>query len=344
MSSRPIPESLLPWALSVLDVVGSQRRPSVTAIAGDASARRYFRMTCDESSYVLVEAPPVTEKNEEFIAVRALLAAAGVRVPALLGANLDRGFMLLEDLGDQVLLPLLDADSVDAYYRRAFDVLLRMAALDTGGSGLPAYDPDLLNEECSRFRQWFVEGLLAYTPTLSEQALIRDVATKLIDSALQQPLVLVHRDFHSRNLMLVDGEALAVIDFQDAVVGPVTYDLVSLLRDCYIQWPAQRVRQWACDYHGLLRSRALLADVEVADFLRWFDWMGLQRHLKVLGTFARLSLRDGKSAYLDDLPLVIRYVLQILDQYALDEPLFADFGAWFAQRLTPRIAQQDWSE
>jgi aminoglycoside/choline kinase family phosphotransferase len=344
VSLRPIPDSLLPWGLSVLGASNDESSPSVTSVAGDASARRYFRFEHADQSYVLVEAPPATEKNEAFLAVRAVLADAGIRVPALLGADLDRGFLLLEDLGDELLLPLLNAASADGYYRRAFTVLDKMASIETDCTGLGDYNRELLAEELGRFRQWFVEGLLGYVPTAAEESLLNDAVEKLIDSALAQPRVLVHRDFHSRNLMLVEANELAVIDFQDAVVGPITYDLVSLLRDCYIQWPVERVGQWARDYYGLLRSRGLLGDVEEAVFQRWFDWMGLQRHLKVLGTFARLYLRDGKAAYLNDLPLVVQYVLEILDKYADEELVFAEFSAWFAQCLSPLIAQQDWSK
>jgi aminoglycoside/choline kinase family phosphotransferase len=264
-------------------------------------------------------------------------------VPALLGVDMDRGFLLLEDLGDRLLLPALDQASADGHYRRAFTVLADMAAARTDGMNLGAYDHALLSEELGRFQQWFVQGLLGYTPTATEQSLLRSLYAQLIDNALEQPHVLVHRDFHSRNLMLLDHDELAVIDFQDAVVGPVTYDLVSLLRDCYIQWPVAQVREWALVYRDLLRARGLLADTPDALFLRWFDWLGLQRHIKVLGTFARLYLRDGKSAYLDDLPRVIHYVLEIADAYAGEAPAFADFSTWFNLHLAPRIAQQPWS-
>ena len=343
MSSRPVPESLLPWALSILGISECEAGPSMTGVAGDASSRRYFRFEIAGQSYVLVEAPPATEKNEAFLAVRVMLGEAGVRVPDLLGADLDRGYLLLEDLGDRLLLPALDAVSVGGHYNRAFDVMLKMALVDTQRTGLGEYDQKLLAEELGRFQQWFVEGLLRIAPTARELSLIGHVGERLIASALEQPRVLVHRDFHSRNLMLVDANDLAVIDFQDAVAGPVTYDLVSLLRDCYIQWPVERVQQWASDYYSLLRSGGMLEHVEQAEFLRWFDWMGLQRHLKVLGTFARLSLQDGKSAYLEDLPLVIDYVLEILDKYAGEEPSFAELGAWFRAQLSPVIARQDWS-
>jgi len=333
----------LPWALSVLGVAASDSLPPLSVVAGDASQRRYFRFVHAARSYVAVEAPPATERNDAFLRVRALLADAGVKVPALLGADLRRGFLLLEDLGDRLLLPALDPAVVDGYYRHAFQVLAKIAAVDTGGTGLGAYDQALLHEELGRFLEWFVQGLLGYAPPAAEQSMVRDFFGQLIDSALEQPRVLVHRDFHSRNLMLFGHDELAVIDFQDAVVGPVTYDLVSLLRDCYIQWPAAQVLEWALAYRGVLRARGLLGDTGEALFLRWFDWMGLQRHIKVLGTFARLYLRDGKSAYLEDLPRVKHYVLEIVDKYATEAPAFAAFSAWFSLRLAPLIAQQDWS-
>jgi N-acetylmuramate 1-kinase len=343
VSPRPAPQALLPWALTVLGVSACGSLPALSAVAGDASHRRYFRFAHAGRSYVVVEAPPATEKNEAFVRVGALLAKAGVRVPDLLGVDIDRGFLLLEDLGDRLLLPVLDRDSVDGYYRRAFTVLAKMAAVEPGCPGLGDYDHTVLREELGRFGEWFVQGLLGYTPTAGEQSLLRDFFAQLIDSALEQPRVLVHRDFHSRNLMLPGTDELAVIDFQDAIVGPVTYDLVSLLRDCYIQWPAARVREWALAYRDLLYARGLLEHTRDALFLRWFDWMGLQRHIKVLGTFARLYLRDGKSAYLQDLPRVIHYVLEIADNYAQETPAFADFSAWFTSRLSPLIAQQHWT-
>ena len=340
---RAVPEDLPLWALSVLGGPDGQPPPELVPVAGDASSRRYFRFACGGRRHVLVHAPPATERNADFLAVRALLSAAGVRVPALLGADLERGYLLLEDLGDRLLLPELNTGSANGHYRRALEVLLQIAGSDTRDAGLRAYDRALLEEELGRFRQWFVEGLLGYQPALQEQALLRAVSERLVQNALDQPRVLVHRDFHSRNLMLLDADELAVIDFQDAVLGPVTYDLVSLLRDCYIRWPATRVRQWALEYKGLLESGGLLQAVPETLFLRWFDLMGLQRHLKVLGTFARLHLRDGKPAYLNDLPLVIHYTLEVLADHAGEETLFAELEAWFRSRLSPRISRQDWS-
>ncbi|MCB1847133.1 MAG: phosphotransferase [Ottowia sp.] len=342
MNARPPPNDLLPWALGQLALDAGHADSHPQAVAGDASNRRYFRAALGGRSRILVEAPPGTEKNAEFLAVRALLAAAGVRVPALYGSDLQRGYLLLEDLGDRLLLPELTTGSVDAAYRRAMDVLLRMAALETAGLDIPHYDAALLQEELGRFPAWFAEALLGHTPDEQERGLLRQVDSLLVASALEQPQVLVHRDFHSRNLMPQEDGALAVIDFQDAVAGPISYDLVSLLRDCYVRWPAARVRDWALDYRTRLQAAGLLGEVDEERFLRWFDLMGLQRHIKVLGTFARLYLRDGKPGYLADLPRVIDYVLEIADLYAPREPALAAFGQWFRRRLAPLVAARDW--
>ena len=340
---RPLPADLLPWALSLVADDSGRSQPVLAAVAGDAGNRRYCRLTLGQRSFILVDAPPATENNAAFLAVRELLRAAQVRVPHLYGADLQRGYLVLEDLGSRLLLAELAADTADAWYRRARAITQRMAALPPAALHLPAYDQTLLHEELQRFPDWFVCRLLACPLQAPERNMLRALFQRLVDSALQQPRVLVHRDFHSRNLMVQEDGQLALIDFQDAVVGPITYDPVSLLRDCYIRWPEQRVRGWALDCRDALRAQGSLPEVDDALFLRWFDWMGLQRHIKVLGTFARLYLRDGKSAYLDDLPLVIHYVLEITQHYAAQEPVFADFNAWFSARLSPLIAQQPWS-
>lgn len=344
MSQRPAPEALLPWARAELGVPQDIETSEFAVVAGDASSRRYFRMVIAGQSYMLAEAPPATEKNEAFLAVRGLLARAGLTVPEVYAADLQRGFLLLEDLGDDLMLGALNETSADAYYRSAFDVLVRLAAIDCHTAGIAAYDRALLEEELSRFQQWFVVGLLEHEADGAEQALMGRFFKVLIDSALEQPAVVVHRDFHSRNLMVGAVASLGVIDFQDAVVGPVTYDLASLLRDCYIQWPREQVSNWALDYRALLVASGQLTGVDEAQFLRWFDWMGLQRHIKVLGTFARLYLRDGKSAYLEDLPLVLSYVEEILEKYAPEEEVFREFKDWFANVLAPLVSQQDWSK
>jgi len=310
-------------------------------VSGDASNRRYFRASLGTRHCILVEAPPDTEKNPEFLAVRQLFEDAGVRVPGLYGADLERGFLLLEDLGDRLLLPALRAGGGD-YHRRAFDILLRLAAIDPAKADLPPYDAALLREESGRFGEWFAGALLGLDLAGDERSLLEDLSGALVESALAQPRVVVHRDFHSRNLMLLESDALAVIDFQDAVAGPLTYDLVSLLRDCYLRLPPAEVLDRARQYREQL-LREDLRDVPGEDeFLRAFDWMGLQRHIKVLGTFARLYLRDGKDAYLADLPLVIDYTREITAKYAGEEPAFAEFRRWYDERLAPLVGAQDW--
>jgi aminoglycoside/choline kinase family phosphotransferase len=332
----------LNWALSALAPGSTDHGQTLSAVAGDASNRRYFRASINGASYILVDAPPATEKNQAFMAVRDLLARAGVRVPALYAADLGRGYLVLEDLGNRLLLAELDAGNVDAWYGGAMELLLRMAELEPRTISLPAYDEALLSEELGRFPAWFVEALLGESLGADEQRLLDAAFSSLVASALEQPQVLVHRDFHSRNLMPQGDGDLGVIDFQDAVLGPVTYDLVSLLRDCYIQWPAARVRGWALAYRQRLQAKGRLQAVEEQRFLRWFDLMGLQRHVKVLGTFARLYLRDNKPAYLRDLPLVVHYVREIAGQYAGEDPAFAEFQRWFDSRLLPNIARQNW--
>ncbi len=343
MTSRSDIEALESWALAELGWEEVHPRPRLRAVAGDASSRKYFRLKSESLRYIVAYAPPATEKNEAFLAMRQRLEDARVRVPQVHGVDLGQGYWLLEDLGDEVLLGLLSKDTAKGYYEQAMAVLARLATAPLDSPDLPVYDAALLGEELGRFQTWFVEGLLDYTVADDEQAIIDALCRHLVETALEQPRVLVHRDFHSRNLMLADSGELAVIDFQDAVAGPVTYDLVSLLRDCYIRWPPESVVDWAVDGYRMYREQGLLADVEQAQFLRWFDLMGLQRHLKVLGNFARLNLRDSKAGYLNDLPLVLRYVQEVLRAHAADHEALAAFQDWFRRQLLPVITEQEWS-
>ena len=343
MSPAPVPPELENWALGQISPGSGVPGACLVALTGDASNRRYYRLKTAGVSYIVAEAPPATEKNEAFVDIRQKLEIAGIRVPHLFAVDLVKGYLLLEDLGDRVLLPLLGEDNVDAYYGSATQVLLRMAAATPGEPSLPVYDEALLTEELERFPEWFVEQLMGCRLAPPDRSVLEGLWALLIKNALDQPRVLVHRDFHSRNLMVHGSGDLAVIDFQDAVIGPVTYDLVSLLKDCYIHWPAHRVRGWALSYRDALQAAGHIETIEDDTFIRWFDWMGLQRHIKVLGTFARLYLRDGKAAYLQDLPLVVRYVREVAAEYAPREPAFAAFSQWLDATLVPLIEAQAWS-
>lgn len=327
-------DKLLDWCRSV---TGQADNPGLRleTVSGDASFRSYYRLLGGPTTLIAVNAPPETEKNHEFVQIAGLLGAAGVQAPEVLASDFDQGFLLLSDLGNQLLLPLLNVDTVDGYYASAMATLhqIRQAATATADWQLPAYSAQLLRNEMALFPQWFLHGLLGIDPDAGERALIERTFDALIASAEAQPQVFVHRDFHARNLMVLDDGALGVIDFQDAVVGPLTYDLVSLLRDCYVAWAPQRVQGWALCY----RDEAV-PDVDRDTFLKWFDWMGLQRHIKVLGIFARLFLRDGKPGYLPDLPLVMHYTRSIAGKY----PALEEFVAWFEDRVQPLAETQPW--
>lgn len=348
-------QALAAWARDCIQrASGRDTGPvSLQPVSGDASFRRYFRLSLspgqpripggDTDSYLLVDAPPEHEDCALFARIAGMLSEAGVAVPRLYDMDAGRGFMLLEDFGDTLYLQCLeqarrDGDSkrIDGLYDRAVETLLRMQER-ADSRALPLYDGGRLHGEMSLFDQWFCEGLLGLSLSAAERGMIRDLYRFLADAALAQPRVWVHRDYHSRNLMVRgDGEQAApgVIDFQDAVRGPYTYDLVSLLRDCYIVWPQASVRSRALEYARRAGERGIVPDTGTARFLRDFDLMSMQRHLKVIGIFSRLSLRDGKDRYLGDIPVAIDYVREVAPHY----PELNDFLDWFDTRLQPLIA------
>src|SRR5690606_6082541 len=258
--------------------------------------------------------------------------------PMVIAADIDQGFLLVEDFGDRLLYRELKLDNAEVLYGEALMVLLGLQQSTDIPATLPRYDQPMLRRELEIFVQWFIGGLLNYSLTAPEQILLEKLFEQLENCALEQPQLLVHRDYHSRNLLLCDSGGMGVIDFQGAVVGPFAYDLASLLRDCYIRWPAQDVRRWALSYGNMAMEVGVIPKVDEARFMRWFDWVGLQRHIKVLGIFARLHLRDGKDHYLADLPLVLRYTLEVEREY----PSLRGFAEWMEQRLLPLAQQQDW--
>jgi aminoglycoside/choline kinase family phosphotransferase len=295
----------------------------------DASFRRYFRVQPGEGpSLVVMDAPPDREDCGPFVAIAQRLAAVGLHVPAIHAADLDLGFVLLEDLGAIPYLQALDDATVDALYGDATRALRTMQR-EVASDGLPPYDRALLQTEMALFTDWLLGRHLGLDLSDEERRILEQTFELLVDNALEQPVVCVHRDYHSRNLMVVDANNPGIIDFQDAVAGPVTYDLVSLLRDCYIAWPPERVDAWVDAY------AAGAPGVDRATFRRWFDRMGVQRHLKAAGIFARLRHRDGKPGYLADIPRTLGYIVEVAGRDAAVRPL----GAFIAGRVLPVLAR-----
>ena len=353
----------------------------IELIAGDASPRRYYRVTPSHGSATLTiggrerQTPsciamvsPASENNEAFLSVGAQLAKAGVRAPAVWAQSVELGWFLLEDFGDQQLFASLASHpaSAAALYQKAFEALVCQISLPCEWTDIPVYDAERLKAELDVFPEWFLSGLLGVQPDERWRECFAALTVDLISVFAEQPSVWVHRDFHSRNLMLLEAEELGVIDFQDAVLGPITYDPVSLLKDCYIRWPRAQQLAWLNAYLAQLRRLGVaapsvnaptlsaeqasrlqalatqLGEVSAAQFQRWFDLTGLQRHLRVLGVFARLHLRDHKSSYLADLPLVTEYVREALALTANAHSSVAEFRDWFESDLMPVIREQPW--
>ena len=315
----------------------AQHPIALQSLGSDAGFRRYFRFQ-HPSQWLAVDAPPATEDTNQFLAIARLIEQQAVRSPRIAAADTVQGFLLVEDFGDRLLFREANAENANLLYQQALDTLLQLHRCPDDPTLIPRYDRALLRRELEIFSEWFAEKLLGHALNTTEKKLLDEWFTQLEDSALAQPQTFVHRDYHSRNLMLLEDGSLGVIDFQGALWGGVTYDLVSLLRDCYLRWPTQLVTRWALEYRERAIATGIIPAVSEAEFLRWFDWLGLQRHIKVLGIFARLSLRDGKTDYLSDLPLVIRYILEVAGQY----PELQAFADWFTQTLLPLAQQQSW--
>ena len=275
----------------------------------DASFRSYLRLEHGGQSLIVMDAPPEQEPCDLFIDVAARLRACGLAAPEIVARNLDDGFLLLTDFGSRDYLSALDENSEAGLYGDALQALLVMQS-KADAEGLPDYDEALLRREMDLFHDWFLGELLGIELDEAQAAVWARTQQLLVDNALAQPQVFVHRDYHSRNLMVLPEGNPGILDFQDAVRGPVTYDLVSLLRDCYIDWPRERVEQLALE-HFQAASDAGLVDVDAAQFLRWFNLMGVQRHLKAVGIFSRLRIRDDKNRYLPDIPRTLGYIEQV---------------------------------
>jgi aminoglycoside/choline kinase family phosphotransferase len=307
----------------------------IAPASADASFRRYFRVWHDGRTYIAMDAPPGREDLGPFIQVAEILAASGVNVPRVLERDADRGFLLMTDLGSRVYLDALrEGEDPDRLYGDAITALVRIQSqAPAGARRLPAYDAGRLQQEMALFPEWFLSRHLGLRLSARELGLIERAVAQLTEAALGQPQVLVHRDYHSRNLMVCDKNP-GILDFQDAVRGPATYDLVSLLKDCYISWPRESVLEWLDLYRAAAAQAGLQFGSDRAAFIEAFDLMGLQRHLKVLGIFARLWYRDGKPGYLADLPLVLEYTLDATSRSGS----MAELGAFLKERVVPEFA------
>lgn len=320
---------------SFLETVWPQQDYQISPLSGDASFRRYFRVFHQNKPYVLMDAPPTLEDGARFVAVQQALATAQLRVPAIVAQDLVNGLILLEDLGDCLLLSVLDDSSVEQRYQQALALLAAIRQVKATAQGdLPQFDRAFLLREMQLFIDWFCQVHLQLELLPEEQKILAQTFNLLADAALEQPQGGMHRDFHARNLMVLPDNSLAVIDFQDMVLGPVSYDAVSLLKDCYLRWPDAVVAKLRDDFFANLRqSGELGADWDRNRFARSFDWMGLQRHIKVCGIFARLYHRDQKAGYLPDLPRVLTYVTETAALY----PEFAAFSQLLQQKIQPRF-------
>lgn len=305
---------LADWVTQVLGHKGLRIEPA----SGDASFRRYFRVYTETGSYIVMDAPPEKENSEPFIRVAGWLGQTGLTVPEVLQQQPDSGFYLLTDLGNRQYLSQLDQSSADKLYADAIQALIEMQVQGARfESALPPYDRQQLLREMGLFRDWYLGRHLGIELDAAQQQTLEVVYNHLVENALDQPGVFVHRDYHSRNLMYQADKQRnpGILDFQDAMYGPVTYDLVSLLRDCYIRWPEEYVDRWVRYHYDALRERGQLQEVSYSQYKRWFDLMGVQRHLKATGIFARLNYRDNKPGYLNDIPRTLNYVLQVSVQY-----------------------------
>ena len=288
---------------------------SLEPASADASFRRYFRIIDNANSFIVMDAPPEKEDCQPFVDVAQRLFDLGLNVPEVLLQDLEQGFLLLGDLGSTVFLSELNNKKVDEMYIAAMNSILLMQKDNT--FSLPAYDETLLRQELNLFPDWYFEKQLDIRVTPEHNNILEETFEALIKNALEQPQVFVHRDYHSRNLMVnkKDPQLPGVIDFQDAVIGAVTYDLVSLLKDCYINWPREKIEEWVTYFQSEAEKQNIIKPVSREAFLRWFDLMGLQRHLKVAGIFSRLKHRDGKTGYLKDIPRTMDYVFDVLERY-----------------------------
>ena len=308
--------SLQNWLTEILGTSAFNLKPA----SGDASFRTYHRLFLKNKTFIVMDAPPEQENCKVFIKITKKLRACDVNVPIIHNVNIEQGFLLLSDLGNDLYLNKLNKSSIYELYSDALSTLVAIQVLVNVG-GVDEYDKSLLISEMNLFREWLIEKHLNIKLSDGQVKILTTLFDLLVNNALQQPKVFVHRDFHSRNLMVTKENNPGVIDYQDAVYGPISYDLVSILKDCYIKWPKEEIDKWVDFYLNKLYEEKAQYRINRDEFVRWFDLMGVQRHLKASGIFARLSHRDGKHNFLEDIPRTLSYILDLKETYEELQPI-----------------------
>lgn len=315
------------WLETVL-----QTSVALEPIIGDASFRRYFRLQHAGKSFIAMDSPPEKEDCKPYIKLAQRLAKLKLNVPEILFADVNQGYLLISDLGDELYHPKLTASNADQLYSNALrDLLIIQKDYQGEQEDLPHFGWQAMENELNLFTEWFLEKYLELKLTQAQYDILNDTYQLLLTCATEQPQTFVHRDYHCRNLMILPNEQVGILDFQDAVVGPVTYDLASLLRDCYIDWPLAQVHHWVFDFYQHLLQQKLIPTVSQETFLTWFDLMGMQRHLKAIFIFARKYLRDGNNFYLQFIPRALHYVNYVTNQY----PELANFQQLLNEVILP---------
>ncbi len=306
-------EALVQWVSKIIGETGELK-----PLPHDASFRRYFRLMTAKGSYLVMDAPPSLENTQPFVAISSALREKNLKAPDIIAMNREQGFLLITDFGDTTYLSALNATNADELYQRALHALATMQSIrEVPNHTLPFFTAEFMQKEWAWHKEWFSEKWLNLSSLPNN---LDDCYQLLVTSAIHQPQVFMHRDYHAGNLMVLTNE-VGILDFQDAFIGPVTYDLASLLRDCYIVWPGNQVAQWVDHYQRLLQAKGLLQNISSDTFLRWFDLMSLQRHLKALMTFARKKVRDQQPQYLQHIPRTIQYIKTVSAKYPTLQPL-----------------------
>jgi aminoglycoside/choline kinase family phosphotransferase len=319
-----------------LSALFQNEKYTIAPASADASFRRYFRVTFADRTMILMDAPPQQENCKQFLHVSKLFEDAGTHVPHVYAQDLEQGFLLLSDLGNTTYLQALDSKNAQQLYSSATDALIKIQ-ISSKANELPSYDEAMLRRELNLFPEWYIAKHLGITLNQHQLVKLEECFERILRNNLAQANVYVHRDYHSRNLMLADPNP-GILDFQDAVYGPISYDLVSLFKDAYIRWEEAEIMDWLIRYWEKARKASLPVREDFGEFYRDYEWMGVQRHIKVLGIFARLCHRDGKDSYLQDMPLVMEYLRRACERYIDLKPLRN-----LLDELEPQVTQVGYS-